>query len=130
MYGLSKKEIERLLLNQSDKVVCERELEKTKKKYMHLRDVWKSYALSSKATYTYMRNRVKNANVQLQKEMEIAKRTGVQLNDMRNRVKNANVQIQKEMEIAKRAGLQLNAFEKKVERSKRSRSKSVKRYSP
>lgn len=103
MINLSKAEIERLLLNQSNKVMCEMQLMRIKKKYAELQNIWKSYALSSKRTYTQMSRNMRTVMSNLEKEAKETTRTKMALNTM----------------------------EKKVERGKRKgRSVPAKRYSP
>ncbi|MAZ36893.1 MAG: hypothetical protein CL842_05530 [Crocinitomicaceae bacterium] len=103
---VNKNYLEQLLLNQSDKELCERQLKMYKEKYELLRKTWQQYTMSAKKgyeEYKKMEQNIKN----MEKELE---------------EKNKNVQ---------RISNKLNAFEKKVSRGMRSsRGKHSKRYSP
>lgn len=48
---VNKAYLEQLLLNQSDKELCERQLRKYKDKYEHLRNSWQNYTMSAKRSY-------------------------------------------------------------------------------
>ena len=51
MHQLSSQELSKLLLNQSDKHLCELMLKKVQMKYKNLQEIWKRYAIDSKKGY-------------------------------------------------------------------------------
>lgn len=103
---INKNDLEQLLLNQSHKEVCERQLKTYKEKYEHLRNTWQQYTMSAKKGYEEYK---RMEQVIQNKEKEIDK-------------KNKNIQ---------RITSTLNAFEKKVSRGMRStRGKQPNRFSP
>lgn len=51
MHQLSSQELSKLLLNQSDKHLCELMLKKVQMKYKNLQEIWKRYAIDSKNSY-------------------------------------------------------------------------------
>ena len=90
-YTISKNNLSELLLNQSNKVVCENSLKKLKKeydnilkKYMELRDIWKKYSLSSKKTHN-----------DLQLKYNILHKKYYALNDERKKLINTVNNLQK-----------------------------------
>ena len=103
---VNKNYLEQLLMNQSHKEVCERQLEKYKRRYEHLRNSWQQYTMSAKKGYEEYKKMEQNIQT-LEKEIE---------------EKNKNIQ---------KISNKMNAFEKKVSRSTRStRGKEPNRFSP
>lgn len=103
---VNKKYLEQLLLNQSNKELCERQLKMYKNKYESLRNTWQQYTVSAKQGYEEYK---KMEQVIQNKEREIEE-------------KNRNI---------KHISNKLNAFEKKVFRATRStRGKRPNRFSP
>lgn len=103
---VNKNYLEQLLMNQSHKELCERQLKMYKDKYELLRKTWQQYTMSAKKGYEEYKKMEQNIKT-MEKELE---------------EKNKNV---------KRIANKLNAFEKKVSRGSRStRGKRPNKYSP
>lgn len=74
MYQVSQEELTKLLLNQSDKHVCELMLKKVQGKYKALQDIWKRYAIDSKYRYQDLNREYRSVKKELKStEEELSK---------------------------------------------------------